>query len=1268
MDPWNFLLTGRSDKVKVPDPDAGLLVLQEPYVPRPLQKALLREDGGTIRATSRGTGGLLGDLVAGNRLGVVPQPPSGALLCFPVGINGEALALTAVQLGGDGGEEEGVEDREGSAHDGGRASDQGRAAARSQPKVRHMRVTAVASSSIQQVAADLLTSSPFEQPRPLIAARTAYSLTMMGAQEVEAGMEGDPEWELQRGRTWTLRQPLVDCCWSSTARGQGAALTQDLRLWGFAAGEQEAQALERLWHGAAYLTDLPPRPPPSSHRAMLVGVSGGGSWGRACCQWGHHPRSVLVSTGRRLLSVDVRAGGGSGAALALWECEAGEGLLALATSQHLHQQQTAPARLLAEPFCAAVTTCQVLLFDLRRPHMPAASWDLPPTLVPPRVKRRHASVGQGPPLFVPHVGGEVLEEAAAARAQHMQQAQHALQLLALPEAWLSQPQQGSSTAAGQPGRGSRQLQDQQPWQEEQEGKWQREQQDGSLAGGSGERLEAEEQQPAPAPGEGSAADRGLGVHVGCVLHTDLDVGAGTAYCFHTQQGQRLRAKAPARGHRVGTLALERVQPPPEEGRADGPAAALGQDQQQQQQEFHSQSPAGLLPLTQASQAPPSWAQGLAAEGGSETSGLAKLVWAPAFMNSRVDASPPQQLADPLCHRPRWATVLAEARQQGVEQAQQAAHAAQQAQRGAEPPGVQAQGAGPGTVEPGNSERRPLAGAGSLGEGVPELQGAAAVWVPAERAAGPQLALFRLTSAGDILISQISPAPGSKAAPPTPAAGQRGTAPEPASTQPAALPDGAAPCPSLPAVPCRADPAWFEPPLLWPKAATQPAELLMGAAAAEAKLAAGVKPPAYRPEWQREGKDVIQLSLHMQLMKLRLKEASCHLTSAAPASAQRGLQQPADSREEPRADSTPTPALSSSRSSSSSATLSMLWDQLHSLAAPATLWELHSRATLAGPGERSAMPIQGPQKCEEAGQGRPTKRQRAAGPQRGQRAQQAGQAAVVPVIQAHKFHVADYDYAGRFPDPVAPFQRVATELRLLEQQPAAADVEARQPLGPAAGMSAPQTAGAAQQLATSQQGQQHSQRQRQQQQQQQVEGSCARDTHAGFQGVDGQAPGPRLALFPPAPWREAALSLGSPAAVPAGHASHELRLKPSAGPSSGSGSSSGGPQCWQGSVPLAALNSLTCGAGPGETAGITGMHEVTAIGAAAARESQQASLAPVQGDVGWARALGYGIVLAGQQLPLEKGRPRGQTSNDASASQALEHLKQLWKQELDQPRD
>ncbi len=71
-------------------------------MPRALQKVLLRED-----AAAEG----LTQLLAGNRLAAWPTP-TGALLCYPVGINSEALALTSIQLCGEADGPEGAEAEE----------------------------------------------------------------------------------------------------------------------------------------------------------------------------------------------------------------------------------------------------------------------------------------------------------------------------------------------------------------------------------------------------------------------------------------------------------------------------------------------------------------------------------------------------------------------------------------------------------------------------------------------------------------------------------------------------------------------------------------------------------------------------------------------------------------------------------------------------------------------------------------------------------------------------------------------------------------------------------------------------------------------------------------------------------------------------------------------------------------------------------------------------------------------------------------------------
>lgn len=96
------------------------------------------------------------------------------------------------------------------------------------------------------------------------------------------------------------------------------------------------QTVERLWSGSGYLSDVALGPDrnlgPAGHRHSAT------SSGRACCQWGHHPRTVVLSTGKHLLSVDVRAQGG-GSELRLWACALGEGLLSLSSSSPQLQVQ-----------------------------------------------------------------------------------------------------------------------------------------------------------------------------------------------------------------------------------------------------------------------------------------------------------------------------------------------------------------------------------------------------------------------------------------------------------------------------------------------------------------------------------------------------------------------------------------------------------------------------------------------------------------------------------------------------------------------------------------------------------------------------------------------------------------------------------------------------------------------------------------------------------------------------------------------------------------
>ena len=80
--------------------DKSLLGPGQPYVPAALQRTLLAEDAAAAAAAGMRP-------LAANRLAACATP-TGALLCYPVGVNAEALALLPIQLGGSG--EEGEEE------------------------------------------------------------------------------------------------------------------------------------------------------------------------------------------------------------------------------------------------------------------------------------------------------------------------------------------------------------------------------------------------------------------------------------------------------------------------------------------------------------------------------------------------------------------------------------------------------------------------------------------------------------------------------------------------------------------------------------------------------------------------------------------------------------------------------------------------------------------------------------------------------------------------------------------------------------------------------------------------------------------------------------------------------------------------------------------------------------------------------------------------------------------------------------------------------
>lgn len=330
----------------------------------------------------------------------------------------------------------------------------------------------------------------------------------------------------------------------------------------------------------------------------------------------------------------------------------------------------------------------------------------------------------------------MLEAAAASATEHMQRAQHALQLLSLPPAWLSKDSGSSSQQAqqGQQRQQSASIQGRPLFSPP----------GSSTLGGCAEEGPSEAAATPPQP------------HVGCVLHTDLEVGATTAYCFQTGGGRRLAAAAPGPGSRVGSLALD-FWDPSERPAAAGQAAGAAARQEQQG------SPPSFLPMTQASQAPPAWAVALGdgdGEVGAEPGGLSTLQWDPAFMSGRACGVVPQRVADPLRHRPRMAAALAQARRHAVQQAQLAAHAGVAAQGAEGSAGGEAAGTAAAAAA-GPGEGAALAAAGSLGEGVPELHGASAVRVPSPSGNETEDAVVLFRCAGGhsaaALVSVHSPA-------------------------------------------------------------------------------------------------------------------------------------------------------------------------------------------------------------------------------------------------------------------------------------------------------------------------------------------------------------------------------------------------------------------------------------------------------------------------------------------------------------------------------
>lgn len=223
-------------------------------------------------------------------------------------------------------------------------------------------------------------------------------------------------------------------------------------------------------------------------------------------------------------------------------------------------------------------------------------------------------------------------------------------------------------------------------------------------------------------------------------------------------------------------------------------------------------------------------------------------------------------------------------------------------------------------------------------------------------------------------------------------------------------------------------------------------------------------------------------------------------------------------------------------------LRRLQQELHSVEAPVTLWELHARATLAGAGAGE----------EEEAEQLPQRAKRRKGPAAGRQRRPAPQSqhASVPRL-SQKVDLSEATLSERFPDPVPPFQRMAAACGLLERQLPEAQ-------SPEHGAS---RRGSGQQL-------------RQQHQQQQAVAAPP--------------------LFPPSAWVEAAAELGDTATAPDSAA---------AGTSSQHATAEGagaGASCWQAAVHVPALKAppwdgssgSQAGAGPaagGASAAARGLH-------------------------------------------------------------------------------
>jgi hypothetical protein len=239
-------------------------------------------------------------------------------------------------------------------------------------------------------------------PRPLLVlARCAFKICLLVAAAAEPSDDrrgfGDEPEAAAEGGAWRWRVRMlaearmpcrVTCAAWNRHLLEAAVVTEDGRAWVVAPDLELLQQHLDGEAGEAAGAALEPRAVATPQQLRLGRALAAGA--RMACEYGAHPRHLLVACGRRLVRIVLqpapqpapqgpqRGAGGSAAAAVdrVLKLPRGESFCSLAPwSGGRGGDLTPAARGLAAQLLAAATTRRLLLLDLRQPQSPLLSWD-----------------------------------------------------------------------------------------------------------------------------------------------------------------------------------------------------------------------------------------------------------------------------------------------------------------------------------------------------------------------------------------------------------------------------------------------------------------------------------------------------------------------------------------------------------------------------------------------------------------------------------------------------------------------------------------------------------------------------------------------------------------------------------------------------------------------------------------------------------------------------------------------------------------------------